>query len=274
MAQSRRRSSGCCSRFFLRCYSTSGPNWINESSSGYMVCGNCNSGAQTSYGNGWYYTCRFFGTLEEHSDTNDPKQMIEEWELMGTLRGCKTSEELGALAEKHPRTKMPQWQETCICLHPIVHNCVIRHKRTNEVLIVGKCCIKKWKKETDKNLSKSCKDCGAPIRRTKSDICEKCEKLRKRSARDAYGPGTRRRLIEHGVNPELAPPDIDERTHFRSYYESIELHVARPGHLGGIRLVGTREKLRDSSVRRKPSDSARLSTSRAFSLRREALELA
>lgn len=65
------------------------------------------------------------------------------------------------------------YQERCPCKHPIVMQCYIRNKKTDEILIVGSCCIKKF------NIKKLCPSCKTTEHKSpKNSLCNDCSKAK------------------------------------------------------------------------------------------------
>lgn len=64
----------------------------------------------------------------------------------------------------------PQIKKNCECTHWIMQNCYVMHIETKKVLVIGNCCIKHFQ------IKKRCSDCKRVHKRTKSNICNECEK--------------------------------------------------------------------------------------------------
>ena len=64
----------------------------------------------------------------------------------------------------------PEKQDNCLCDHSITENCYIYNKSTNELKVLGNCCIKKFLKKS----SRTCEKCDQPHRNRIINQCNKC----------------------------------------------------------------------------------------------------
>ena len=68
---------------------------------------------------------------------------------------------------------LPKHKETCICKTHIKSNCYIYNRETQKLLIIGKCCAKKF---IDNTLFKyKCIKCNIVKRKTKNSYCNNCK---------------------------------------------------------------------------------------------------
>tara|TARA_R110000868_G_C10665664_1_gene746168 strand:- start:3 stop:647 length:645 start_codon:yes stop_codon:yes gene_type:complete len=68
----------------------------------------------------------------------------------------------------------PEYSHNCMCSHWIIKQCYIQNIITREILVVGDCCIKHFK------IKKKCIGCNKNHGRTKYNICNDCEKNKKK----------------------------------------------------------------------------------------------
>lgn len=61
-------------------------------------------------------------------------------------------------------------KNSCICTHHIEEQCYIKNKITEEILVVGNCCINRFICNTDQR----CELCKEPHKNRKNNYCNKC----------------------------------------------------------------------------------------------------
>lgn len=71
--------------------------------------------------------------------------------------------------EENSDLEWPKHSLLCVCGHWIKKQCYIQNILTNEIIVVGNCCIKKF------NIKKKCIQCQNTHNRTKYNICIDCE---------------------------------------------------------------------------------------------------
>jgi len=112
---------------------------------------------------------RFYTGLVEYNLT---KEEIEngDWVYAG---GDQCGAHLNYFKIVFPEAEsLPEHEDHCVCNHPIKWNCYIRHKVTNEVIVLGNCCIKKF---IPKSM-RTCGMCGEPHKNRKDNYCNDCRK--------------------------------------------------------------------------------------------------
>ena len=90
---------------------------------------------------------------------------IKDWEYAGKKEDCFSKS-----MKEHYSFVWPPHSSKCACGHVITKNCHIRNLNTNEIKVVGNCCIKKW------NIEKKCIKCNEAHHRRDYIICGSCEK--------------------------------------------------------------------------------------------------
>jgi hypothetical protein len=73
----------------------------------------------------------------------------------------------------------PEISNNCACGHWIIKQCYIQHIETKEIIVVGDCCINKFK------IKKKCIECNQNHGRTKFNICKNCEDKRKEELKES-----------------------------------------------------------------------------------------
>lgn len=69
----------------------------------------------------------------------------------------------------------PELSLKCVCGHDIINNCYVKHKTTNEISVVGSCCINKFMTKDQK--SRKCVFCNSNHKNNKNSICNDCRKI-------------------------------------------------------------------------------------------------
>lgn len=62
----------------------------------------------------------------------------------------------------------PEYRSYCACGHHITNNCYVKHKNTNEILVVGSCCINQFMIKDQR--SRKCVFCNKNHKNTKNKI--------------------------------------------------------------------------------------------------------
>ncbi len=86
----------------------------------------------------------------------DSKQHLNYWNLFNRNKNLDT----------------PDYTTKCICGHDIEDNCYIIHKTSENILVLGNCCIQKFCPDS----GRTCDDCGEPHRNRKVNRCNECRK--------------------------------------------------------------------------------------------------
>lgn len=71
--------------------------------------------------------------------------------------------------------RKPDPSNKCACGHDIVNNAYVKHKNTNEISVVGSCCINKFMTKDQK--SRKCVFCNKNHKNNKNSICNECRKI-------------------------------------------------------------------------------------------------
>ena len=69
---------------------------------------------------------------------------------------------------------LPNHTFMCICGHKILHNCFIANRKTNKVITLGKCCVKRFKG----SLNKRCDNCDKQHKNRANNLCNECRLLK------------------------------------------------------------------------------------------------
>lgn len=111
---------------------------------------------------------RFFTGLSEYNLTKEEIQSGD-W----VYAGGDHERHLRYFYQVFPEAEsLPGHEDRCVCNHPIKWNCYIRHKVSNEVVVLGNCCIKKFIKDS----GRTCGMCGEPHKNRKDNHCNDCRK--------------------------------------------------------------------------------------------------
>lgn len=157
------------------------------------------------------YEDRLFEKLAEVSDSQDRKTIIHEWEPVG-----KGGQESAICeAKKRDLPHPPNETDECICEHYIEDNRYIYNRITEEYLIVGNCCIRKFQKRSGEKFSRHCADCKSAIKRNKSDLCKNCEQQYREKVQIIFGDDSVTIFPEENL---VANEDV-KLSHYKSQYE-------------------------------------------------------
>ena len=105
---------------------------------------------------------RFIRGLKDYNLTVDE---VKQWRYCGGNRGShKNYFKLSC-----PNDDIPEHTTECVCGHRIQENCYITDG--HNILVLGNCCVKRFIPKS----GRTCERCGKPHRRTKSNVCQKCE---------------------------------------------------------------------------------------------------
>lgn len=119
---------------------------------------------------------RFHGNLKELSISKD--EYTKEWVYAG---GSGSSNHVNYFHRRFPGRDFLPEKDYCLCSHFIVENCYIENILTNELVIVGNCCIKKFL--PSENASRTCGICKQPHKNRTNNLCNQCRAARKRSSK-------------------------------------------------------------------------------------------
>lgn len=70
---------------------------------------------------------------------------------------------------------LPKHFDRCVCGHKIKRNCFIANRKTNKVITLGKCCVKRFKGA----LNKRCDNCDKQHKNRSDNLCNECRLLKK-----------------------------------------------------------------------------------------------
>jgi len=70
---------------------------------------------------------------------------------------------------------LPNTTYKCVCGHKILHNCFIANRKTNKVITLGNCCVKRFKGA----LNKRCDNCNKHHKNRSDNLCNECRLLKK-----------------------------------------------------------------------------------------------
>ena len=70
---------------------------------------------------------------------------------------------------------LPKHFDRCVCGHIIINNCFIANRKTNKVITLGKCCVKRFKGA----LNKRCDNCDKQHKNRSDNLCNECRLLKK-----------------------------------------------------------------------------------------------
>lgn len=82
------------------------------------------------------------------------------------------------IEKDYPDIVYPGISDKCACGHDIKINGYIRNKITKEIIVMGSCCIKRFK------IKKHCFKCDNLHTRIKYNICKNCEKIEKEKSKE------------------------------------------------------------------------------------------
>jgi len=90
---------------------------------------------------------------------------IKSWEYAGNNDSGKIYYYL-----RFPKSKkLPEYEDKCICGHPIIKNCYITDGR--RILVLGSCCVEKF---MPNGIKRRCSECHQPHRNRKINKCNEC----------------------------------------------------------------------------------------------------
>lgn len=69
---------------------------------------------------------------------------------------------------------LPTTTYMCVCGHKILHNCFIANRKTNKVITLGKCCVRRFKGA----LNKRCDNCNKLHKNRSDNLCNECRLLK------------------------------------------------------------------------------------------------
>ncbi len=67
---------------------------------------------------------------------------------------------------------LPEYASQCVCGKDIKENCYIHNEETDEILIIGNECIKKFMPK--ESIGRRCMVCNAPHKNRKNNKCDEC----------------------------------------------------------------------------------------------------
>lgn len=76
---------------------------------------------------------------------------------------------LKTFLKNNPHITLPPIVNHCACGHWIKVNCYIHNIITDEIKVVGNCCIKLF------GITHKCTNCNEPFKRYSNSVCKKCE---------------------------------------------------------------------------------------------------
>ncbi len=111
--------------------------------------------------------------LLEECGSND----FKEFEFLGSPYICSSTQkrhikQWKSCCIKEPSLKFncPAQISICPCGQDIQENCLIRHKPTQRLFLVGNICVKRFQV----SQSTTCQQCGQPHRNRVVDLCNNC----------------------------------------------------------------------------------------------------
>jgi hypothetical protein len=78
--------------------------------------------------------------------------------------------------------KLPEHNEKCLCEHPIEKNCYVHNRETDQIIVLGNCCIKRFVTKS----KRTCDRCGDNHRNTKLNFCNTCHPKCRRCHKKVY----------------------------------------------------------------------------------------
>lgn len=108
------------------------------------------------------------------------KKFLEEWNKLDVSNHDLTAWKYGGGNRgRHynywkilfPNTELPESDFECVCLHHIQENCYIYLPNTDEIVILGNCCIKKF----IPTCNRSCEVCGDTHKSRNDNRCKNCK---------------------------------------------------------------------------------------------------
>lgn len=105
----------------------------------------------------------YYKTLKENlGDFN-------KWEYAGGNKGRHNN--YFKIKFEYPTLPPPE-ENKCMCGHSIVEQCYIYNNETEELKVLGNCCIRKFIPKS----GRTCEDCGDPHKNRKWNKCKDCVK--------------------------------------------------------------------------------------------------
>ena len=68
----------------------------------------------------------------------------------------------------------PKHVDRCVCDHKIIHNCFIANRENGKVIILGKCCVRRFKG----TLNRRCDICNKQHKNRSDNLCNECRLLK------------------------------------------------------------------------------------------------
>ena len=121
------------------------------------------------------YIEKFKNNLRDLSVNKDQEDLRIEWKYIG---GDKNNKHilyytLNTNQENKDKIDFPHHDDKCLCGHPIVEQCWIRNNISNNILVVGNCCVNKIGILT----TTKCLRCYIPHKNRINMYCNKCTKI-------------------------------------------------------------------------------------------------
>ena len=118
------------------------------------------------------YRFKFEEALTSLSTTVNFKDCKNEWRYAGGDSGSHAN--YYNMIKDEYNLEEPGSEALCICTHPIVENCYIRHIKTNQLVVIGNCCIKRFMSEV---AGRRCTNCDKIHKNRTTNLCNECRKV-------------------------------------------------------------------------------------------------